>query len=189
VSSLIDAGACIVPQGAPAQDVTQAISLAFSEAARHGAVEVCRVMLEKQVVQEQSILHGALLSAAAAKDTRLSKPVLELLLQSRVDPTAGNPHFICYGTPLSHAIGNNNIEAAEMLLKHGARVRPTPGGSYSPLRHAVSFNTGPEMVRLLMEYGADEQREEAMKLACEQGRWDILQVLMVDTPTVVLQDG
>jgi hypothetical protein len=174
VSSLIDAGACNVPEGFPAKDVRQVISAAFTKAAGQGDEDVCRVMLEKQVVRGRSVLHQALLSAA---DNRWGAPVVALLLEAGADANAGSTEYCSFSTPLGKAIFTRNVKMVEMLLKHGAGVH-TSSHNISALEYAASYNTGPEMVRLLLKHGARQGMDKAIDKASSGGNWEVLQVLM-----------
>jgi ankyrin repeat protein len=172
-----------VPEGTSASEVREATSLVFTEAAQNGFVDVCRVMLEKQVVKDQGILRGALLAAADNSDLCRSEQVLALLLEAGADANAGLRHFDAFNTPLGKAVFHQNIKAAQLLLKHGASVRCTSSGwGTSALEYAASWCERPDMVRLLIKHGARQGREAAIKKAASEGKWDVVQVLMDLSP-------
>jgi ankyrin repeat protein len=79
--------------------------------------------------------------------------LVEALLKLGADAD-GRDHR--YRTSLYYAARNNDIATAECLLKAGARTDLVADGQLSPLHRA----TTPEMVRLLLRYGADPHAKD-----------------------------
>jgi ankyrin repeat protein len=62
--------------------------------------------------------------------------------------------------PLHAAALNDRVEAARLLLAHGARVEAEDRYGDTPLYRAVyAYQGNPEMVKLLLEHGADPAHE------------------------------
>jgi ankyrin repeat protein len=80
-------------------------------------------------------------------------PMMRLLLERGAGVNRGTP----YGTPLSHAAWHGSLEAARLLIERGARVDAKEDiASFTPLHWAAfSDRPGAELVRLLIEKGAD----------------------------------
>jgi hypothetical protein len=74
---------------------------------------------------------------------------------------------------LSQAVLAGDVRAARKMLERGAHPNlADPGDNANPIHYAV--NKGPEMVQLLIDYGADvnvpSPRGHAMPLACAESR-------------------
>ncbi len=77
-----------------------------------------------------------------------------------VDAVAANPSQVM---PLHSAASARNLEAARLLLEHGAPVNARQQGGWVPI-HAAAQNGDRPMVELLLKYRADP------KLANDQGK-------------------
>ena len=66
-------------------------------------------------------------------------------------PTRG----YCDGTPLHNAAAASSVEAARLLLAHGADVNARDSAGRTPLIIAASNMGTDEMIQLLVESGAD----------------------------------
>jgi uncharacterized protein len=88
--------------------------------------------------------------------------VARLLLESRaaVDAVAANPMQVM---PLHSAASARNLEAARLLLEHGAPVNACQQGGCAPI-HAAAQNGDRPMVELLLKHHADP------KLANDEGK-------------------
>jgi uncharacterized protein len=92
-----------------------------------------------------------------------------------VDAVAGNAMRVM---PLHSAASARNVEAARLLLEHGAPVNARQHGGWAPL-HAAAQNGDRAMVELLLKHGADPQASNddgktAASLATEKGHTEIL---------------
>ena len=101
-----------------------------------------------------------------------------LLIESgaAVDAVAANPTKVM---PLHSAASARNLEAARLLLEHGANARQQAG--WVPL-HAAAQNGDRPMVDLLLEHGADpklanDQGETSAMVAREKGHEEIATLL------------
>jgi ankyrin repeat protein len=80
-------------------------------------------------------------------------PMVRYLLERKADPNKETPR----GTPLTFAAWQNSVQAAEVLLAHGAKVDAKgPWNGSTPLHWAAgSDSPEPEFVKLLLKNGAD----------------------------------
>jgi ankyrin repeat protein len=102
-----------------------------------------------------TFLHKAIDTVSAAEAGAKRDAALEVivaLLTGGADPNVQGVD----GAPLHRAAGAGLIEAARMLLAHGANIeaRMRTDGELTPLMHAASMNQ-PAMVRYLLDAGAD----------------------------------
>lgn len=109
-----------------------------------------------------------------------NKRLVKALIDRGIDLTVRNIH----GDTALHvaAAKIDNIEIAEMLLEAGSDVNAIGNGGATPLHHAVN-TADREMVKLLMFWDVDSMvRDEngmlAIDLARENGRMDIMQLLL-----------
>ena len=80
--------------------------------------------------------------------------------RSAVDAVAANPMKVM---PLHSAASARNLEAARLLLEHGAPVNARQQGGWAPI-HAAAQNGDRAMVELMLKHGADP------KLANDEGK-------------------
>ena len=91
-----------------------------------------------------------------------------------VDAAAANPTKVM---PLHSAASARNLEAARLLLEHGAPVNARQQGGWVPI-HAAAQNGDRLMVELLLKYGADtaltnDQGKTPSMVAREKGDEEI----------------
>ena len=81
-------------------------------------------------------------------------------------------------TPLHIAVDTNNLEAVRILIEHGANVnvKYSKVGGFYPLRAAVY--RGAEMMRLLLDNGADADKSKALVSAAGEGKTKIVEILL-----------
>ena len=97
-----------------------------------------------------------------------------------VDAVAGNAMKVM---PLHSAASARNLEAARVLLEHGAPVSARQHGGWAPI-HAAAQHGDRAMVELLLQYGADPRIENdegktAAAVAKEKGHPDLPELLEV----------
>jgi ankyrin repeat protein len=80
-------------------------------------------------------------------------PMLRLLLERGADPNQAT----ALGTPLTHAAWHDSVEAAQVLLDHGAHVNSRDRFADLTALHwaAATDSPRPELVQLLLAKGAD----------------------------------
>jgi uncharacterized protein len=83
--------------------------------------------------------------------------------------------------PLHSAASARNLEAARVLLEHGAPVNARQHGGWSPI-HAAAQNGDHAMVDLLLQHGADtkttnDDGKTPASLAKEKGHTDLATML------------
>jgi N-acyl-D-amino-acid deacylase len=82
--------------------------------------------------------------------------MVRYLLDRKADPNKATP----VGTPLTMAAARNSVEAARLLLAHGARTDIKSGDGSTPLHWAaLNESPHPELVKLLLKNGADPNAE------------------------------
>ena len=95
-------------------------------------------------------------------------PLAEMLLEAGANPTDGVTTHI--------AGGGGNLEALELLLRHGLNVNGIPGG-VPPLVYMMLWTDNPAGPRWLLEHGADanlawgDASEAPLHVAAR--RWDV----------------
>ena len=104
----------------------------------------------------------------------------QILLASgaKADVAARNPTQVM---PLHSAASARNLEAARLLLEHGAPVNARQQGGWKPI-HAAAQNGDRAMVELLLRHGADpraanDQGQTPLSLAREKGHAEITELL------------
>ncbi len=95
-----------------------------------------------------------------------------------VDAVTTNPMKVM---PLHSAASARNLEAARLLLEHGAPIDARQQGGWAPM-HAAAQNGDRAMVELLLQYGADRRAENdegktAAAVAKEKGHGDLPELL------------
>ena len=99
-----------------------------------------------------------------------------------VDAVATNPTKVM---PLHSAASARNLEAARLLLEHGAPVNARQQGGWVPI-HAAAQNGDRPMVELLLRHGADtaltnDQGKTPSMVAREKGHEEIAALLNRET--------
>ncbi len=95
-------------------------------------------------------------------------PLAEVLLEAGANPTDG--------VSLHINAGGGNLDACELLHRHGVNVNGIPGG-VPPLRYILGWATKPAGARWLLEHGADanlawgEAGDAPLHVAAQ--RWDV----------------
>lgn len=81
-------------------------------------------------------------------------------------------------TPLHIAVDNNDLECVRILIEHGANVnvKDSKVGGFYPLRAAVY--RGAEMMRLLLDNGADADKSKALVSAAGEAKTKIVEMLL-----------
>ena len=95
-----------------------------------------------------------------------------------VDAVAANPMRVM---PLHSAASARNLEAARLLLEHGAPPNARQQGGWAPI-HAAAQNGDRPMVELLLRHGADpkqvnDEGKTPARAAQEKGHKDIAALL------------
>ncbi len=114
--------------------------------------------------------------------------VLKLSRQDLDTELEEHPELIntpdCVGkTPLWWAANCRNVEAAQVLLSHGARVNDTDFRKHTPLHVAVFMAASEEMVHALLVAGADVNAKNLsgwtpLHYACRKGYLHLAQLLL-----------
>jgi uncharacterized protein len=97
---------------------------------------------------------------------------------AEIDSVASNPMKVM---PLHSAASTRNLEAARLLLEHGAPVNARQQGGWVPI-HAAALNGDRAMVQLLLKHGADpnianDEGKTAAMVAREKGHGEIAEML------------
>jgi len=97
---------------------------------------------------------------------------------AKSDAVAANPMRVM---PLHSAASARNLEAARMLLEHGAPINARQQGGWTPI-HAAAQNGDRTMVELLLERGADarlvnDQGQTPGMVAREKGHGELAELL------------
>ncbi|XP_070552784.1 ankyrin-3-like isoform X2 [Ptychodera flava] len=80
------------------------------------------------------------------------KKIVGILLENGADPNEPDSRL---NTPLHHAATQGNVEMAQILLRHNANVTALNESLNQPLHKACRFSHEPDMIRILLENGAD----------------------------------
>lgn len=129
---------------------------ALSIAASAGYLEIAKLLFEKGC--EPDVKESARALSAAASQKHLE--MLEFLLDQGLDPNASwEEEEIIKGLPLAECILKDQLEAARILIKHGADVNQAvtlwPKHAKGTLLHFAIAEGKFDAVRLLLENGAD----------------------------------
>ena len=93
----------------------------------------------------------ALLQALEKNDLPAVQAAIDHGLECNEPLDPGDPNSL---TPLSVTAAHGSVEAANLLLRNGARVDvPSPGGYYLPIHFALQSHRL-EIIRLLLQHGA-----------------------------------
>ncbi|KAJ7618021.1 ankyrin repeat-containing domain protein [Roridomyces roridus] len=150
-----------------------------------GNTEVIRLLIENGAdVNAQTGEHGTALHEAVWSGARgANSAVVDLLLASGADPNIQTQR---HGAPLAPACRNGDIRCVQLLLAHGANINAQGGQYNNALTAACQSKTNTvEMVRLLLEHGADPtlgnpmnqlsfRHEEIVRLLLEHGAADTM---------------
>jgi uncharacterized protein len=98
--------------------------------------------------------------------------------RAEIDSVASNPMKVM---PLHSAASARNLEAARLLLEHGALANARQQAGWVPI-HAAAQNGDRAMVQLLLEHGADpkianDEGKTAAMVAREKGHGEIAEML------------
>lgn len=169
VAALVEAGADV--DGAGSGGLTP-----LHTAARSDAMDALSYLLDAGGRPEIRSASGmnALDHAAASGSTDVlvaltSHGAIEVDTPSQA-VTQGHGHPRDLGpTPLGLAVRGGHIEGAAALIDLGAVVDGPSASGHTPLLLAVFSDQPPEMVRLLLDAGADPYAEAACDLGCSAG--------------------
>lgn len=132
-----------------------------------GHLALVRWLVDKGTRVEPRHLPGSgAMHAAAAKG---HCDVLRLLLATGAPPETDPTHPYLYPHPLGHAARTGQIQAARILLEHGAKV--DSDGGYPPLVGAAR-NGQVEMIHLLCDHGADVRGSVGRDALSKAVGWD-----------------
>ncbi|KAJ0415989.1 ankyrin repeat-containing domain protein [Aspergillus carlsbadensis] len=144
---------------------------ASTVAIQYGHVDIVKYLLDVGGFDVNMRTHrfqlGLMMTPLLQCDRSLILQLIWLLLEHGVDPTyvpSENRHNEVAGTPLQRACILGHLEVVKALVKYGADVNASCKGRHGrwhgvctppPLWHAMRHPDGGEMVRGLLEYGAD----------------------------------
>lgn len=169
VRALVEAGADV--DGAGSGGLTP-----LHTAARADAVDALSYLLDAGGRPELRSAEGmnALDHAAASGSTDVlvaltSHNAIDVDMPSQA-VTQGHGHPRDLGpTPLGHAVRGGHIDVAGALIELGAEVDGPSASGHTPLLLAIFSDQPPEMVRLLLDAGADPYAEAACDFGCATG--------------------
>ncbi len=147
-------------------------------ASRNGHLDAARLLLDHGADVNSS--KGGRIPLRRAYEGRHLE-VMRLLLEHGADVDMRDKYFI--GTVLHHASYDGQVDAVRLLLQHEANANAAGLSNQTPL-HFASFPFRPiEVVRLLLEYGADMDARSGIsyssfRAAEVYGRHDIVQVML-----------
>ncbi|KAI0448321.1 ankyrin repeat-containing domain protein [Xylaria acuta] len=129
-------------------------SYQLHEATEDSNIQLIYQLLENSPDFEQPTATG---SKPLYLATELGSPdIVALLLQAGANVESFNPDAEVCSTALQQAVDRNRLDIAERLLQHGADVHSIGPSGGTPLLMAIKNRT-PEMVGLLLRYGADKE--------------------------------
>ncbi len=183
VYSLLADGAAV---DAPAPDGTTALHWAV----HHDDRDMVRALIAAGADVDAANRYGA--TALLLACTNGSAPVVEALLLAGAEPN----RFAAGETPLMTAARTGSVDAARLLLAHGADLHLTEElrGQTALMSAAAGRHAG--MVRLLVEHGAEVNLHSrggfsALAFAARAGGFDAVRVLLESGADVndMLRDG
>lgn len=147
------------------------IQNALTTAAKMSHLEVIECILNRypSVSLNEETVRGAVNTG--------SIPVLSALLTH--DPSIINMQFDHRGTPLIVAcMGRQNISYLTFLLEAGADPNQDPDAAAYPLALVAALYTDPEIINLLLSYGAKIEHSGAIAAAARRGNEEMLKRLL-----------
>ena len=151
-------------------------------------VSVAGIDILEQEEEEDTFLSSALVRAASVD----SVDAVEMLLSLEADPSTSDSDG---DTPLMIACDSGNIRIATLLLQARANINQLNNDGYTALMFACLSKTPlNDLVRLLMQYGADinirdtKQQRTALMNAAQCGHTSIVQYLLEQGAPVNTQD-
>jgi len=122
--------------------------------------------------------YSALAKAISWKKNRIAKMMLEKASKSDIENWAKEKRF---DQMLCDAAYNGNLEMCELLLKAGANVNGE--GTFSTALQTASMYNHPEIVKLLLEHGAETDHKDfkgntSLILAASEGNIEIVKMLL-----------
>jgi len=171
VSLLLDSGASV-----DATNVNDTTPLLLAVAGGH--VDATRVLLEHKADPNHI---GLVRSVASDRQPPVimaifirNNEILKLLLDAGANPEGNLSSY----SPLSTAIGKNNVDAVQLLLQHGADPNRIGSDGNPPLAEVLLIKADKRMVPLLLDKGADSNAKSSQGYAPlfltvdpEIGRW------------------
>ena len=120
------------------------------------------------------VVQTLLESGALVNKTDIWGRTARMLLDRRADYDC-----ICkyHGTPMIDAIGNDDDKIVKLLLDNSAAIEMAEKNAGSPLRAAAVRGHQP-IVRLLIEHGADLNKESPLIEALRRGHKDVVKLLV-----------
>jgi ankyrin repeat protein len=147
-------------------------------ASRNGHLDAARLLLDHGA--DVNLSKGGRIPLRRAYEGRHLE-VMRLLLEHGADVDKRDNHPL--GTVLHHASYEGQVDAVRLLLQHEANANAVGYRNQTPL-HLASYPPKPiEVVRLLLEYGADMDAKygadfSSFRFAELLGRQDIVQVML-----------
>ncbi|KAI1371703.1 ankyrin repeat-containing domain protein [Hypoxylon crocopeplum] len=157
--------------GTEQRPTEEAIHSLLAAAARESQSSIVTFLLSKYpaIPINEAVIRAATFSG--------STDVVSALVSK--DPSIANCHFENGGTPLTLAcLSQKPVEFLECLLKAGADPNLAPDVTPLPLFSAARLYKDPDVIELLLKYGAKLERSGALGAAALQGNKAIVQCLI-----------
>ena len=153
----LEAVKLLLDSSAKADRVSRIGSTPLSSAASQGTVEIVELLIKKGARVNGNGPLDQPLAEAARRMRKESAKICEALIAQKANLETPLPPNM--ETPLHLAAGHGNVEAARVLLDHGAKVEVRDRFGATPLHNAAAINKL-EMVKLLLEHGANAKAED-----------------------------
>jgi len=140
----------------------ETIQNALTTAAKHSHLEIIKLLLNRypSISLNEETVRGAVNTG--------SIPIFETLLTH--DPSIINMQFDHRGTPLIVAcMGRQNIAYLKYLLGAGADPNQDPDAAAFPLALVAALYSDPDIIDLLLSYGAKIEHSGAIAAAARRG--------------------